>query len=649
MALAYKWVSRQLGKAGRQLSGFRLGAETEEGDTSVLERFQSLSVDERALLVMRNVLGWTDDEIGHAVGADGVGAATRALVDRLERDDLERGRLTEALQSHAATFAEPLSRLDAVKTKGTLQKVGSFAGGAALTVAAVMGATSVVGNIGSESPEDPGTATTVSPTRTGQGLTGENAVWQEIPPPVSGDNIMALAHDGTDFYLMAQDNQGRPVIMQSNNGMDWAPLPAPPGGQNMWIQQLVATPDALVAVGQGFDDVRGQESALIFVSRDKETWSRAELPTEESIDIGGRLVRLYSWVSSVDVSADGYTVVGNQGAEFDPEELLRGVVDAELLRHGWGTDNQGIQFYDNEGRVVETMSWDELGLEQELVQLVNGGRTIIWTSADGLEWETSQSTGPPGAQGIQTIARNGTLEAALAYGNRGASVWIRSGDGDWTRPELDASLTAMTSWNGKILVAGNDTATGKSGIWSTTDGTSWERGNLPSAGVQQFFASGSGLVAMGWEENFRALGPAEIQVDDLTVLATSDGRYQVIDAEGNTVVEVYEEDVIRGENVTINHPDTGETVVQFDNLTLEQAWEAIYREADFGRDGPPAVTIMISPDGVNWTSIASEDPDFYPQSIAYGNDSILLFGWSEGDGFFGFGGGGQRLILIEEG
>ncbi|MCP3973492.1 MAG: hypothetical protein GY720_03250 [bacterium] len=649
MALAYKWAHKQLSKSGSQLSGFRLAGETEEADHSVLERFWKLSVDERALLVLRDVLDWSDDEVGHALGAHGVSMAANSLLARLDSEGVDRDRLADTIRLHAGTFTEPLSRLDAVKTKGTMQKIGAFAGGTALTAAAIVGATSIATNIGSGSPDDPGTVTTVPVAGLGTALSAENAVWQQIPPPVSGDNIMALAHDGTDFYLMAQDNQGRPVMMASSNGIDWASIPGPPTDQNMWIQQLVATPEALVAVGQGFDDVRGREAALVFVSNDKETWNRAELPSEESIELDGRVVRLHTWVSSIDVNPSGFTVVGNQGAEFDPEELLRDVVDPELLRHGWGTDEQGLQFYDNEGRVTESMSWDELGLEPELVQLVSGGRSIIWTSSDGIEWEVSAAAAPPGAQGIQTIVANDTVEAALAYGNRGASVWVRSGDGEWARPDIAASLTAMTSWNGQILVAGHDTMTGESGIWSTTDGSTWERGEFPGGGVQQFFASGEGLIAIGWEQQFRALGPAEIHVDDLTVLASSDGRYQVIDADGDTVVEVYEEDVVRGENITINDPDSGEIVVQFDDLAFEQAWEAIYREAEFGADGPPAVNIMISPDGTNWTTIPSEDPNFYPQSLAYGNNSILLFGWSEGDGFFGIGGGGQRLILIQSG
>lgn len=650
MAHAYKWAHKQQGKSGRQLSGFRLGAESAAADTPLLDRFRKLSSDERALLVMRQVLGWSDEQIGHAIGADGVGMAAGSLLDRLERDGVDGDRMAAALRSHAATFTEPLSRLETVKTKGTLQKLGAFAGAATLTTAAVVGAATIVGNIDSGSPNDPGATPTEATPAPGQQLTAENAVWQRIPVPINGDNVMALAHDGTDFYMMAMDGNGRPAVMASSNGLDWASLPAPAGNQNMWIQQMVATPEALVAVGQGFDEVRGEESALVFVSTDKETWSRAELPTEDNIEVAGNLIRLHTWVSSVDVGPSGFTVVGNQGAEFDPESILRDVVDAELLRHGWSTDERGMQFFDNEGRITETMTWEELGLEPELIDLISGSRSIVWTSPDGIDWEMSPAAGPPGAQGIQTMTSNGNVEAALAWGNRGGpSVWIRSGDGEWTRPDLEATLTAMTTWNGEILIAGIDTATRQAGIWRTTDGTTWERSDMPGGGVQQFFASGSGIVAIATADNFQALGPAEIQVDDLTVLATSDGRYQVVDAAGTTVVEVFEEDVIHGETITVNDPDTGEMVVQFDDLALEQAWQTVYREAEFARDGPPQMNILISEDGRNWTAIETQDPNFYPQSIAYGNNSILLVGWSEGEAIFGFGGGGQQLILVEAG
>jgi len=644
MAAAFKWAQKQAGKKSGQLSGFRLSRDSDVADQTVLGRFHQLSFDERGMLVMQHVLGWTDVDISHAVGAQGVGMAATALNERLGGEGFGPDRVSEALRNHAASFTIPLSRLDAVKTKGTMQRVGAFAGGAVLTAAAVAGATVLAGNIGGSEPEAPVAGTAISSTAPTGKLTAENAVWQRVPAPVNNDQIQALTHDGTDFYLLASDDRGRPVMMRSDNGLDWIQVPGPVVGQNMWFQQLVATPDILLAVGNGFDEIRGNESTVVFTSTDHETWTRVDLPIEDEVQIGDQVVSLYTWVERVDVTDTGFTIVGNQGAEFDPEQLLRDVVDAALLRNGYGTGPDGMEFFDNQGRVIESMTWEELGLDPEFASILNGNRPVHWTSTDGLEWEAVSVTTPPGSQGIGSFVTTGEVEAVLSWGDFGPSVWIKSDD-EWVRPDIDASVSAMTSWDGQLLVAGTTTS-GDANIWSTTDGKTWEQREIPVGGIQQFFTSSSGIVGLGYGEAFaNTLGPAEIEVGDLTVLASSNGRFEVLDADGNTLAEASEEDVAGGDMMTITDPESGEVVVEFERVAFDEAWQMLYREADFRNQGPPQVSILMSQDGVTWTVIETSDPDFYPNSVAFGNDALLVIGWSDSGGFLGFGGGGQQLLL----
>lgn len=649
MAIAFKWARKQAGKKSPPVSGFRLSEQAEEVDAASLDRFRKLSLDERGLLVMRTVLGWNDNEISHAISADGVGPASRSLILRLEEEGHSEDGLTGVLQRRAASFVEPLNRLEAVRTKGTMQKIATLGAGAALVTATIAGA--AVAIAGSSTTPSPAGNTPTGATATGGPLTAENAVWQEVPLPMNDDNIVTVAHDGTNFYFLGMDNRGTPVLMESPTGLDWATIPGPPGDQNMWFQHMVATPEALVVIGGGFDERRGQESTLVFISEDRETWSAVDLPSETSIEVAGRLITLHTWVNSVDVSDSGFTLLGNQMAELDPEELLREVIDPGLFRNGYSIDGHGIEFFDNQGRPIDKMSWEDLDLDPELIGLIGGGRSIVWTSKDGLEWDVSESAGPPGAVGIGAMVVTTQVSAALARGEFGPSLWLKKGD-EWARAEVDFSATALTAWNGGLIVAGVHKSDGRSGVWRTTDGITWNQSELPAATINRFFVSAGGIIGLGYGEDVvgPALGPAEIEAGDLTVLASSDGRLTVIDSDGNTVVEVYEEDVSRGQQITITHPDTGEVVAEFDNDAFEQAWEAIYREADFsGRSGPPQASILMSQDGTTWTSLPMEDTDFQPSSIAIGNDSMLLVGWSEGGGLFGLGGPRPQMFLVEAG
>ncbi len=647
MAGAFKFASKQAANVSG-MSGFRLQSDTAADDEPYLDRFKKLSIDERAILVMRDVLGWNAESISHAIGAEGVTRIVASIDDRMTNNGIDPARMAEALRALSATHREPLSRLDAVKAKGGLQKVGAFVGGAAIVVAAVAGGVAVVNSIGSTgtNPIASGAPSTTGSEASGPALTGENAVWQRVPVPVKSDNIMTLAHNGEKFFMLASDERGRPAMLESENGLDWAQIPAPPAGQNMWFQQMVATRNQLVLVGQGFDEIRGNDSTVVFISTDDGGWVQADLPIEDSVEIDGQVLDLYTWVSNVSVTDEGMTIVGNQGAEFDVDRILREKVDPELLNRGWGFDANGMQFYDDSGNVTETNTWEELGISPELGALLGGNRPIIWTSTDGVEWNASVSDMPAGTQGVGGYATIGAADAILAWGQRGQSVWVKVADGEWQRPAIEASLNALTSWNGKLVVSGHDNSTGRPSVWSSSDGVAWERSELPVA-IQQFYPSADSLVGFGIENEFAVIGPAEIQVGDLTVRNSTDSRFTVLDADGNVIVDVFEEDIVRGELITINDPETGEQVVQFSNRDLEGAWQRLYQELEGNNQGPPRMSIALSDDGINWTILQPEEPNFYPQAVAYGNNSALMAGWVEGD-FFGVG-GGMRLLLVTAG
>lgn len=647
MALAYRWAGKQLAKAPNQLHGFRLRPESEATQSAALRRFASLSLDERALLVMQDHLGWTDSEISHAMHADGVGAAARALQARLGAEGFGPTDLAEAIRSHAASFAEPLSRLETVKTMGSIQRAGTVVASSVLGVVIVAGVVAAVSSLAAAPEEAIAGNTTVAPTTVGAELTAESAVWQRVAPPVGGDNIMALAHDGTDFFMLAGDGRGRPVMLQSSNGLDWARIPAPATGQNTWFSQIVATPDLLMAVGNGFDEVAGRESTVVFTSTEDGSWQQAVLPTDNEIDIQGQKFRLFSWVSTVTATEDGFMIIGSQNVEFDPDQLLREVVDAGLLRHGWTATPDGMQFFDDQGNVAETRTWDELGLAPEVGSLLSGGgRPIIWTSHDGLEWEAVTTLAPPNSHGLSGYAAVGEVEAALAWGEFGSVVWVRRG-GEWERPTIAGSLTALTSWQGQIIATGSDAAAGAPAVWATSDGLTWEETKIPGGVIQQLYPSWNALVGLGWTDHAALIGPARIEAGDLTVLATSDGRFQVVDAAGDTVVEVREENVTREAGmITIFDPDSGQVVVEIDEGAYESAWEAVYREIEFQGRGQPQFALVISEDGTSWTVLEPDDPSFYPHSIAYGNNRALMVGWSETNNFPGIGGGGQQLLLV---
>ena len=637
--LSYRWLRKHSGDRS-QLSGFRLPKDDGGAEQDVVERVARLDMDERAVLVMHHVLGFEREDLSRAVNADGAQGTLRALTERLSADGFESVRVGTALRAKAGSFTAPLSRVESVKAKGALQRIGVALGGAALLAGIVGGGIALFDREAAE--PDPGREPVAA--TGGPALTGENAVWQRVPVPGSGQDINAIAFDGEGFVLLVMDERGQPQMFRSTTGLDWEQAPGPQADANggFWVQSMTAFEDKLVAVGQSFDGARGRETTVVFTSTPDDGWVRSDLEVEDRVMIGEVEFDTHSWVQSVSVNSEGFTLVGNQGAEINPEFLLADVIDPELMRNGWGTSPDGMQFFDNEGREVESFTWEELGLDPEVGAWLSGGKPLLWTSPDGLDWARADAELPPGIQGVGNYVRGVGFEALLAYGNFGSSLWV-SRDGEWTRPDIDVVAGALTVFDGKVIVAGADTEDGTSGLWSSSDGATWEKAPAPPAAINQFYPSSHGLVGIGWGEEVQPVGPAEVEVDGFTVQSFSSGKLVVLDADGNAVLESFDEGLGEQGPLTFTDPDSGEVILTVDRDDLRAAWETVFREQPV-QGGPPTPSIVISNDGVTWSQLAVDEPGFYPQALAYGNNSVLMFGWSEG-GVLGAG-GGPRLLLV---
>lgn len=70
-----------------------------------------------------------------------------------------------------------------------------------------------------------------------------------------------------------------------------------------------------------------------------------------------------------------------------------------------------------------------------------------------------------------------------------------------------------------------------------------------------------------------------IEVGDLTLRALRNGRFQVLTADGETVVEAFGENIVQSDPLAILDPETGEVVVEFDRRRLEQARQRAFQAA----------------------------------------------------------------------
>jgi hypothetical protein len=77
-------------------------------------------------------------------------------------------------------------------------------------------------------------------------------------------------------------------------------------------------------------------------------------------------------------------------------------------------------------------------------------------------------------------------------------------------------------------------------------------------------------------------------------------------------------------------------ILTVDQRDIDQAWEAVFREAELGgpEGGVGAPAIVVSRDGVDWVRLDAESlgGGFYPNSVALGARAILVSGYREGGG-----------------
>jgi DNA-directed RNA polymerase specialized sigma24 family protein len=651
----YGWAARRLRKPDRMVQGFRLSRPVETTESPLLTGFDELELGERALLVGIHFLGWTAERAGAAAGIPGGEALPRAAAaaSRLARNsgvtvnDVD-ATLPAALAARAETLIEPLQRAEAVEARARRRRIGLL-GGAGLGLAAVVtlaavGGSAILGSTGA--PGDPSAATDgtdATPPADASIFTAGDLIWERVPMPIRQGEVSAVAFGPSGFVAIGQDwstGNGSSIALISSDGLVWDAAPGPVEGPNAWAHQLTFAGDKYVVVGSAFNEAAGTDSPFIAVSDDALSWAMVDLPTAGAFQINGREMRLHTWIESVVATDDRVMVVANQNLEFDPAIVFEEALGEDISLEGWGMNPQGIEILGNNGEVERRISWDELGLDDETAELISGGRPLLFTSTDMVEWEAITITGMTGSNHhIAAIVSSGDAFAAVVYGDFGPALWTSPDGAQWTETETfepGASINSLATVGDRTIALGTN-VDGQSTAWASSDLTTWERTEIPFGGgwFQQVRVSSAGVAILG-EENQAPTQPVEIVVGDLTVLAAQAGGFAIQDADGNEIARVGAGSVAYTEegSIELRDPDTDELLVTLDQRELEQAWEAQWREFDQLRgEAGPSYTLLLSENGTEWTRLALNEQignGFYPNAVAVGDDAIVITGFQEG-------------------
>jgi hypothetical protein len=647
---------RQLTRRRRDLSGFRLPEEEPGPETvAVVDAVRELELDPRLALIAWRYLGWDDATVGRALGMLPTEAAQRvqvgtarvlAAVGATDPEVIDR-----ALRDAAERTVVPLSRLESVKRDARARRVGVFLGAvaaaAALGTGTLLAASILFDAEGPEAPVAAGPGATLASTSALADLE-----WTRAVLPFSENGEMQGVSAGDDGYvaLLVDYSTGTqaPQAFLSENGLDWEIAGEMPiGQQGGWVSQLLSTDGGWVAVGSAFDPTSGQDRPLVLLSDDGISWTAAEMPIEDQLEVADVIVTVGTNLTSAVVGDDSITVFGTRWGDL--EQVMREVIPDDLSTDfGWGAGLGGnIDVYDSSGNVAESFTAEELGLPQEVVALAAGNQIVAYRSTDdGQTWEEVRLPGTVPGWVNSVTGLGETLYAGFGMEN-GSALYRLDGD-EWVRVDVGrgGAGVAVATHGDQVYVAGT-TADGAGAVWRSPDGDTWEQLELPTVeGVtlQTLTATPHGLIAVGYPGGVS--GPAVVAVDDLTVSISAGGVYMVTDATGTVVAEAFQEDLESADPVEIVDPDSGEVVVAVDRAAIDAAWQQVYAEAEQGFEEQSDFTVVASLDGDAWVRLPLEEvlpPGFSPSHQAVGPGGILLAGWSEQARMPIEGGSGQQI------
>lgn len=403
----------------------------------------------------------------------------------------------------------------------------------------------------------------------------------------------------------------------TTDGSTWEPidlaLPADAG----YLTNVLTVDDRLVAAFQprsadGFTNETG--SFTVASTTDLATWTTQEVTVPgPSVERPVGITRMVN-TQGLAANENGWAITVFESVNPDPITLLReaGLAGPEVpIDGGFGSsfDDTGIdvQIVDASGQSTTRYTWEELGVDPEIVDLLDeGGYTsTVWASA----WDGQ-------AAPSETSPRFGELLATSAgFVQWGEGIRFSPDGRVWTEralPDPDAYVGGAFAFDDGVIVL----ATGTDGtldlyrLDATGDAAELlEVPGLPAAGSGGFSGPGSSGSAIVIDAAVQAVPvePLIVDVDGfrLTIRQPS-GIFELSDVSTGEVIVT--ENVGRFEpgdessfefgidGVTVSDPETGDVIVVIPSDVLNAAQEELYGGFD-GAEYSPDLWLLASVDG----------------------------------------------------
>ena len=430
----------------------------------------------------------------------------------------------------------------------------------------------------------------------------------------------------------------------TTDGSTWEPidltLPADAG----YLTSVATVDDRLVAAFQprSADGLSNETGSFTVASTtDLATWTTQEVTVPgPSVELPVGITRMVN-TQGLAANGNGWALTVFESVNPDPLTLLReaGLAGPEIPTDGgYGSsfDDTGIdvQIIDGSGQSTTRYTWEELGVDPEIVDLLDeGGYTsTVWASA----WDGQ-------AAPSETSPRFGELLATPAgFVQWGDGIRFSPDGRVWTEralPDPDAYAGGAFAFDDGVIVL----ATGADGtidlyrLDATGDAAELlEVPGLPAAGSGGFSGPGSSGSAIVIDAAVQAvpMEPLIVEVDGyrLTIRQPS-GIFELSDAATGEVIVTESLGQFGAEDessfefgidgVTVSDPGTGDVIVVIPSEVLNAAQEELYGGFE-GADYSPDLWLLASVDGERFVVDDLDDAGLEGPLVAVANDDRAL-------------------------
>jgi hypothetical protein len=447
---------------------------------------------------------------------------------------------------------------------------------------------------------------------------GEPFDWEMIMAIDEGHATAMLEHEDR-FCLFsttpAVDSRaigGGLTAWSSDDGTNWTSLGQVIGPEYL-VSRVVSTDRGLVALGTG--ETGG--SFMLWRSDDGASWARQQVPVDGVDD--AMTVWPHAFVTTGDVSLVAVTTT------FDVTDRLTATLGAPVdMEHlAWNPDVQGdditFTLTGPFGVPLATLTADDLGLtpaERDMAIRSYSESTVeILRSTDGESWELTPIPEAHWIDGMYEVPGDRML--AHGFSSTGNQVWTSDDGLEWeTQPSWEYPYTVDT-WGDLLVGPSYD---GRASVMVSANGSTWQDMGLSRQFPKPIqwnigeVGSGAGGVAahvVGWSDTTGSpMTPDPIAITDVNgtevTLDFGSGTIEVDTAEGPyrwsmwaMTTDGFTVDLETGVASFVNR-QTGETLASF---TLDELQEV---ENRFWANNPPGRhqrfdALAFTDDGTNWS------------------------------------------------